>query len=157
MHEACCVMHTCCYGWSQHVCALKNWRVCLLGLRLLIGSIMHSVTILKAKEVELEIPVEPLNDGSKPNVARGQKGFIGFVVSPLWGIWEDLTLAGKPEDATCEQMAWCSLCMCLIPIMCGLLEGCYQDSWSFVRNLCARGCYRALEGAAARIYARRWG
>jgi hypothetical protein len=50
------------------------------------------------QERALGIPMEPLNDGSKVNVAKGQKGFISYVVAPLWAIWEDFHLAGFPED-----------------------------------------------------------
>ena len=56
------------------------------------------------KELELGIPVEPLNDGTKMNVAKGQKGFIGYVVAPLWEIWEDMVLAGKHADEKCEPI-----------------------------------------------------
>lgn len=56
------------------------------------------------KELELGIPVEPLNDGTKVNVAKGQKGFIGYVVAPLWEIWEDMVLAGKHEEVKCEPI-----------------------------------------------------
>jgi hypothetical protein len=56
------------------------------------------------QEKKLGLPVEPLNDGSKSNVGKGQKGFIGYVVAPLWEIWSDLTLAGHPHDVECEPM-----------------------------------------------------
>ena len=49
--------------------------------------------------------MEPLNDGSKVNVAKGQKGFIGYVVAPLWEIWEHMVLAGKDVEVDmCEPM-----------------------------------------------------
>jgi hypothetical protein len=46
------------------------------------------------EEKRLGIPIEPLNDGTKANVGVGQKGFIQYVVAPLWAIWEELTQAG---------------------------------------------------------------
>ena len=80
--------------------ATKPWESC----RIWSARVLKEFIDQGYKEAELGIPVEPLNDGSQTNVGRGQKGFIAYVVAPLWEIWEDFVTAGEPEGTTCEPM-----------------------------------------------------
>lgn len=80
--------------------ATKPWELC----RVWSARVLKEFIDQGYKEQALGLPVEPLNDGSKTNVGRGQKGFISYVVAPLWEIWEDFINAGKPEGTSCEPM-----------------------------------------------------
>ena len=51
------------------------------------------------KERELEIDVSPMMDRTKPNVPRGQIGFIDYIIKPLFECW--LTLF--PETKICVK------------------------------------------------------
>jgi len=82
--------------------ATKPWEQC----RVWSARVLKEFIDQGHKETAFGIPMEPLNDGSQSNVGRGQKGFIAYVVAPLWEIWDDFVTAGKPEGTTCEPMDW---------------------------------------------------